>query len=117
MLKNAYFLEKTVKNRLVSEPPNPRLPPSAEGSAHRSPRCNFCLLLQFCPVHFGSAKIVKCVLLPSKKEQNNCSKCSVFASFALFHLFFTSNSIRFVDKERKSIFCPRAQDTLTTPLV
>jgi len=28
-----------------------------------------------------------------KKEQNNYSKCSVFASFALLHLFFTSNSV------------------------
>jgi len=32
------------------------------------------------------------------------------------HLFFTSNSVVFVDGERKNISCPRAQSTLTTPL-
>jgi len=42
--------------------------------------------------------------------------CSVFASFALLHVFFTSNSVDFVDRGRKIIPCPKAQGTLTTPL-
>jgi len=51
-----------------------------------------------------------------KKEQNYYSKCFVFASSALLHLFFTSNSVVFIDRGRKNISCPRAQDTLATPL-
>jgi len=31
-------------------------------------------------------------------------------------LFFTSNSVGFVDKGRKNISCPRAQGNLATPL-
>jgi len=31
-------------------------------------------------------------------------------------LFFTSNSVAFVDRGRKNISCPRAQGTLATPL-
>jgi len=34
-----------------------------------------------------------------KTRKNDCSKCSAFASFALLHLFFTSNSVIFVDGE------------------
>jgi len=40
---------------------------------------------------------------PSKKEQNN------YSAFALSHLFFISNSVVFVDKGRKNVFCPRAR--------
>jgi len=32
-----------------------------------------------------------------KKEQNNCSICSLFASSTLLHQFFTSNSVVFGD--------------------
>jgi len=32
-------------------------------------------------------------------------------------LFFTSNSVVFVDRGRKNIFCLRAQGTLATPLI
>jgi len=42
---------------------------------------------------------------------------SAFASFALLHLFFNSNSVTFVEGGRKNISCPRAQGTLVTPLV
>jgi len=35
----------------------------------------------------------------------------------LSHLFFTSNSVVFVDEVRKNISCPRAQGTLATPLL
>jgi len=54
MFKNAYFLEKAVKNRLSvgALPPITRLPLVAGGSALRLPRCYFRLLLQFCRVHF-----------------------------------------------------------------
>jgi len=33
------------------------------------------------------------------------------------HLFFTSNSIVFVDRGRKNFPCPRAQGTVATPLL
>jgi len=39
-----------------------------------------------------------------------------FASSALLHLFFTSNSVVFVDGGCKNISCPMAQGTLATPL-
>jgi len=42
MPKNAYFLEKDVKNRL-----------SVGGSASEPPRCYSCLLLQLCQVHLA----------------------------------------------------------------
>jgi len=42
-----------------------------------------------------------------KKEQNNYSKCSVFASFALLYLFFTSNPVVFVDKGAQEYFLPQ----------
>jgi len=35
----------------------------------------------------------------------------------LLHLFFTSNSVVFVDGGRKIIPCSRAQGTLATPLI
>jgi len=56
--------------------------------------------------------------IPLKKEPSNYSKYSAFASFALLHLFFNSNSVNFVEGggRRKNISCPRAQGTLATPL-
>jgi len=39
-----------------------------------------------------------------------------FASSALLRLFYTSTSVVFVDRGRKNISCPRAQNTLATPL-
>jgi len=39
-----------------------------------------------------------------------------FASSKLLRLFFTLNSVVFLDRERKNISCPRAQGTLVTPL-
>jgi len=52
-----------------------------------------------------------------KKETNNYSKCSAFASSAHLHLFFKSNSVTFVEGGRKNIFCPRAQGNQATPLL
>jgi len=46
-----------------------------------------------------------------KKEQNNISKCSVFASSALLYLFFTSNFAVFVDGEgAKEYFLPQGAE-------
>jgi len=61
MLKNAYFLEKTVKNRLSvgAPPPNPRLLPESVPvvtSAYYYSFVDFVLSL-------------KCVLLPSKNNK------------------------------------------------
>jgi len=52
-----------------------------------------------------------------KKEQNNYSKSSVFASYGLLRLFFASKLVVFVDRRRKIIACPRAQGTLAPPLI
>jgi len=49
-----------------------------------------------------------------KKEQNNYSKCSAFAFFALLHLFFTSNPVVFVGGEGGA---QSARMFLGTPLV
>jgi len=51
-----------------------------------------------------------------KKGTSNYSEYSAFASSALSHLFFYSNSVNFVEVERKNISCPKAQGTLATPL-
>jgi len=54
--------------------------------------------------------------IPLKKEPNNYSKFSVFASSALLQLFFNSNSVSFVEEGRKNISCSRTQGTLATLL-
>jgi len=108
MLKNAYFYEKSVKiaSTLGAPPPNPRLPPRPQVVTPA-----YCYNFV---EYFSSAK---CGLLSLEKEKNNYSKCSAFAFFALLHLFFTSNSVVFVDGERKNVSCPRAQGTLATPVI
>jgi len=53
---------------------------------------------------------IKMHFITLKKEQNNYSKCSAFAS-ALLHLFFTSNSVVCVYMRHKKFFCSRAQGT------
>jgi len=45
------------------------------------------------------------------------SKQNKFCIFQILQLFFTPNSVTFVDKRRKNISCPRAQGTLATPLI
>jgi len=55
MLENAYFFWKKLlisSQRRGDLPPNPRLPPAAEGSAPRLPRCVSRLLLQLYRVYF-----------------------------------------------------------------
>jgi len=54
-----------------------------------------------------------------KKNKITIVKCSTFASYALLHLFFTLNSVVYVDGGRKNIFCPRTeqQDILAKPLL
>jgi len=51
-----------------------------------------------------------------KKDPSIYIKCSAFASSALLHLLFNSNSVSLVEEGRKNISCPRAQGTLATPL-
>jgi len=41
-----------------------------------------------------------------KKETSNYSKCSAFASSALFHLFFNSKSVSFVEGGARIFFAP-----------
>jgi len=80
MLKNAYFLGKTVK--IVSESEAPM----TEGSVPRLLRCYSRLLLQFCRVRFSA----KYILFALKKGPSNYSKIvlplllSHFCTFILF---------------------------------
>jgi len=116
MLKNAIFMEKSVKIASASGAlhPNPRLPPAAGGSAP-SPRV--VTPASYCYNFVESVSSTKCVCNLQKKKKNNYIKCSAFASFALLHLLFTSNSVVCVDGERKNVSCPRAQSDLATPLL
>jgi len=49
---------------------------------------------------------MRCITI--EKEQNNCSKYSAFASFALLYLFFNSNSVFFVGAVAKIFLAPGA---------
>jgi len=115
MLKNAYFLGKYCKHHLNVGGLRPRTPVYLRrlGAPPSDPRVvtpayyyNF--------VEFVSS--VKCILFRSKKT-SNYRKYSAFASSALLHLFFNSNSVIFVEGGRKNISCPRAHGTLATPLL
>jgi len=59
---------------------------------------------------------VKRILLLRKITDITNSKFSAFASSALLHLFFTSNSAVFVGAGAK-IFLLKVQGTLATPLI
>jgi len=52
-----------------------------------------------------------------KKEHNNYSQCSAFALPHVCTLFFTLNTVVFVDRGCRNIPCPRARGTLATPLL
>jgi len=56
--------------------------------------------------------------IPLQNEPNNNKICCDFKviSSVLLHLIFTANFVDFVDGGRKNVSCPRAQDTLATPL-
>jgi len=90
MLKNVYFWEKTVifSSASGAPPSNPRLRPPAGGWG---------LLAVVNPpaitTLYSSILIHTCVLLPPKGSKNNYSKCSAFASSALFAPIFTLNSV------------------------
>jgi len=98
MLEDAYFLEKTINIASASG-----APPSNLRLLSAALRCYFCLLLQLCRVYFYTAK---CGLLPLKK--NKITTVNVLL-LLLLHLFFTLNSVVFIDRWRKNISCPRAQ--------
>jgi len=54
--------------------------------------------------------------IPLKKEPSNYSKCSAFASFALLHLFFNSNSEVYLKGTQEYFLLQGAGYTLATPL-
>jgi len=110
MLKNAYFLEKAVKNCLSVGGSAPE-PPFASGGWGLRPQIPALLLSPTITSLSSSCLALNAFYYP-KKDQNNYSKCFVFASSALLHLFFTSNSVDFIDRRRMIIPCPRAQGTL-----
>jgi len=88
------YWEKTVKIVSASGPPplNPLLPSAAGGSAS-DPRF-------VTPAYYYNiveSFSAKCILFISKKEPSNYSKCFAFASSALLHLYFNSNSQSFVE--------------------
>jgi len=47
-----------------------------------------------------------CGFFALKEEKNNYNKCSAFASFAILHLFFTLNSVVFVDVGARIFLAP-----------
>jgi len=88
MLKNAYFFgKKTVKIASASGAP----PPNPVSLRRLGLRLQTPALLLLPTIAALTSSFL--ALLSLKKEQNNYSKCSVFASSALLHLFFTSNSV------------------------
>jgi len=109
MLKNAYFLEKDVKNRLSVGGSAPESPFAFGGWGLRSPPPDPRVVTP--AYYYNFVKFIsntKFGLLPSKRTN--------FASSKFLQLFFISNSVVFVDKGRKNISWPRAQGTLATPL-
>jgi len=89
MLKVRIFLEKKTKNRLSVGGPASE-PPFSSGGSSPDPR------VVSPAYHYNFVQFVssaKCVF-------------SAFASSALLHLFFTSNSGAFVDGGRKNILAP-----------
>jgi len=121
VLKNAYFLGKSCKNRLSAG-----APPQSPACLRRLGALPVTSSYYYNFVEFVSSdkRILfrssdKCVLSvsDSQKEPSNGSKCCAFASSTLLHLYFNSNSVSFVEGGRKNISCPRVQDTLATPLL
>jgi len=95
MLKNAYFLETDVQNRL-----------SVGGGAAPKPlRCYSRVLLQLCQSSFLALNAVYYL-----------QKGTNFASSKLFAAVFHFKLYNFCWQGRKHISYPRAQGTLATPL-
>jgi len=114
MLKNEYFLEKTVKNCLsVGPAPEPSFASGGWWLRSQTPA----FLLSLIVTALSSTFLALNMFYSPQKEQNCYSKCSVFVSSILLHLFFISNSVIFIERGRKYISCPRAQGTLATPLL
>jgi len=107
MLKNAYFYGKKCKNWLSAPEP-----PLAPGGWELRPQTPALLLLPNVTTLSGSFLALSAFYY-EQKEKNNYST----SAFAFLHLFFTSNSVVFVNGGRKNVSCPRAQGTLATPLV
>jgi len=106
------FWEKTVKIVSASraEPPNPRLPPAAGGSDPRVVIPAYYYNL----VEFVSS--AKCILFRSKKKQVTTANVLPLLLLHFCTYFCNSNSVSFVEGERKKISCSRALGTLATPL-
>jgi len=98
MLKNAYFLEKDVKNRL-----------SVGSSALESPLATPALLLLPTVITLSSSFLALNTVYSLKKKNK-------FRFFKIFEAIFHFKLCSFCWQVRKNISCPRAQDTLTTPL-
>jgi len=85
--KNMHFGKKYRSRRSVgggAPPPTPRSWPPA--SLQTFPACNSITTM-------SSSFLALNAFFTIDKEQNNYSKCYAFASSALFHLIFTSNSV------------------------
>jgi len=93
-------------------PPNHRLSPAAGELRPRPQR--FFSAYYYNVIEFDFS--VKIRFSSLKNGPNNYRICSTFASSAVLHLFFTSNSVDFVDGGRKNVSYPRAQGILATPL-
>jgi len=82
MLKNAYILEKIVKNCLSVGGSAPEPPATSGGSAPRLPYFYSRLLFQL----FASSYLALKYVVTLKKEQNSYKNCCAFVSTALLRL-------------------------------
>jgi len=105
MFKNVHFFEKTCKNRF-----------KVGGSASETHTQTTALLLLSPISSLSSVFLTLNLFYYPETRKNDHSKCSSFSSFTLLHLFFTSNTVIFVDVGGRNISCPRAQGTLATLL-
>jgi len=96
VLKNAYFLEKDVKNRLSVGETSPESPLASDGWELR-PK-TLALLLWPAITTLSSSFLALNAVYYLQKGTNFCS-------------YFSLQTLVFVDRGRKNISCPRAQGT------
>jgi len=104
MLKNASFWEKNCKSRLRVEGSAPE-PPFASGGWEPRPQTS-ALLLPHTITTLLSLFLMLNAFYSAEKETSNYYKCSAFASSALLHLFFNSNSVSFVEGGARIFLAP-----------
>jgi len=104
MLKNAYFWEKNCKN-LLSIGGSAHETPLASGGCRLSPKTPALFLLLAITTLSGLFLTFNAFLLPSNKQISTVNVLLLLLSYFL-HLFFTLNSIGFVDGGARIFLAP-----------